>query len=151
LLSGFGQFVPEFGMGKLNQFERALGRGHAFEINGSELSGDVMSVDTRGGNWPVQVKESVVGSGFEPGRNERAPCFAGDSLVDHLAVDRAYALYVLGENLAGSLHRLGTRRERRVDRTDLRGVNGGLGGEAKRHSASDLLFQAGLVMQIEEG
>ena len=48
------------------------------------------------------------------------------------------------------VHRLGARRQRRVDRADLRGVNGGLGGEAERHRGSDLLLQAGLVVQIEE-
>jgi hypothetical protein len=75
----------------------------------------------------------------------------GRCLVDHLAIDRADALDVLGKNLAGSLHRLGTWCERRVDRTDLRGVDRGLGGEAKRHRPRDLLLQSGLVVQIEEG
>src|ERR1700722_16678514 len=95
--------------------------------------------------------ESVVGSGLEPSRNERVPCSSGDSLVDHLALDRADAFDVLGENLACSLHRLGARRERRVDRIDLCGVDGGLSGEAKRRGGGYLLFQARSVMQIEEG
>src|ERR1700686_3198612 len=95
--------------------------------------------------------ESVVGSGLESCRNERVPCSSGDSLVDHLALDRADAFDVLGENLACSLHRLGARRERRVDRIDLCGVDGGLMGEAKRHRGGYLLFQARFVMQIEEG
>src|ERR1700722_2391634 len=95
--------------------------------------------------------ESVVGSGLESCRNERATCSSCDSLVDHLALDRADAFDVLGENPACSVHRLGTRGEPRVDRIDLCGVYGGLSGEAKRHRAGDLLFQARFVMQIEEG
>src|SRR5580692_438730 len=95
--------------------------------------------------------ESVVCSGLESCRNERVPCSSGDSLVDHLALDRADAFDVLGEDLACSLHRLGARRKRRVDRIDLRGVDGGLSGEAKRHRGGYLLFQARFVMQIEEG
>src|SRR5258706_13379095 len=95
--------------------------------------------------------ESVVGSGLESCRNERVPCSSGDSLVDHLALDRADAFDVLGENLACSLHRLGVRRERRVDRIDLCGVYGGLSGEAKRHRGGYLLFQARFLMQNEKG
>src|SRR3984893_417900 len=96
--------------------------------------------------------ESVVGSGLESSRNERVPCSSGDSLVDHLALDRADAFDVLGENLACSLHRLSARRERRVDRIALRGVDGGLSGEAKRRDGGGyLLFQARFVVQIEEG
>src|ERR1700752_3545968 len=61
----------------------------------------------------VGSRESVVGSGLESCRNERVPCSSGDSLVDHLALDRADAFDVLGENFACSLHRLGARSERR--------------------------------------
>src|SRR5258706_8455940 len=95
--------------------------------------------------------EAVCGAVHESSRNERVPFPSGDSLVDHLALDRADAFDVLGENLACSLHRLGARRERRVDRIDLYGVDGGLSGEAKRHRGGYLLFQARFVMQIEEG
>ncbi len=91
-----------------------------------------------------------VGSGLDAGRGEGAACFAGDSFVDHLAVDRSDALGVLGEDPAGLLHRRGAGCERYVDRADLGGVNGGLGGEAERHRGGDLLRQAGVVMEIEK-
>ena len=56
LLSRFSQSVPELGMSELDQLERSLGRGQALEIYGSELGDDVMSVDARRGNWPVQPR-----------------------------------------------------------------------------------------------
>src|SRR3984957_16513623 len=96
------------------------------------------------------VEKSVVCSGFQPGRGKGAARLAGDRLVDHLAVDCADALGVLREDRVGLVDRLGARRQRRVDRRYLRGMDGGLGGEAERHCGGDLVLQAGLVVQIEE-
>src|ERR1700690_4009982 len=98
----------------------------------------------------VGVEKSVFGSGLEPGRGKGAARLAGDRLVDHLAVDGADALGVLGEDRAGLVDRLGAWCQRRVDRRYLAGMDGGLGGEAERHRGGDLLLQAGLVVQIEE-
>src|ERR1700735_5622860 len=99
----------------------------------------------------VGVEKSVFGSGYQPGRGKGAARLAGDRLVDHLAVDGADALGVLGEDGAGLGDDLrGSRRQRRVERGYLRGMDGGLGGAAERHRGGDLLLQAGLVVQIEE-
>src|ERR1700722_7754422 len=95
-------------------------------------------------------EKSVAGSDLEPGCGEGAACFAGDRLVDHLPVDRADALGVLGKDGAGLHHRLGAWRQRSVDRADLRWVNGGLGAEAERHRSGDLLLQAGFIVEVEE-
>src|ERR1700746_2584501 len=89
------------------------------------------------------VDRSVVGSRLEPGSGESAARFTSDRLVDHLAADRADALGVLGEDGARLLHRLGTRRERGVDRAYLCGMYGGLGAEAERHRGCDLLLESG--------
>jgi hypothetical protein len=98
----------------------------------------------------VSGEKPVAFSGCEPGCGEYAPRLAGDGLIDHLAVDCADAFAVLSEDGAGFRHRLGGRRQRAVDRTDLRRVNGGLGGEAERDRVGDLLFQASLVVNVEK-
>jgi hypothetical protein len=65
---------------------------------------------------------------------------AGDRLIDHLAVNRADALGVLGEDGAGLLDRFRGGSESRVDHAYLCGMNGGLGAEAERHGGGYCLF-----------
>jgi hypothetical protein len=50
------------------------------------------------------IKKPVVASALDPGRGEGAARLAGDSLVDHLAVDCSDALGILDEDGAGLLH-----------------------------------------------
>src|ERR1700675_4832324 len=53
------QLVAELGMRELDQSERAFGRGQALEIRGSELGNDVMSVDARRGDRPVEPADDA--------------------------------------------------------------------------------------------
>ena len=57
LLSGFSQSVPELGMSEFDQFERALGRGQALEIYGSELRHDEVRVDARCRHRPIEASD----------------------------------------------------------------------------------------------
>src|SRR5271169_4739415 len=61
LLRGFGELVAELRMSECNERLRPPGRRQALEIHRAELSHDVVRVDTRRGDRPV-----------EPGDNARA-------------------------------------------------------------------------------
>ena len=76
---------------------------------------------------------------------------AGHRFVDHLAVDRADTLGVLGKNGASLRHGRGIRRQRSIDRHDLRRVDGGLGGKPIATAAATSVLEAGLVVQVEKG
>src|SRR5258705_4009928 len=59
---GFGgslQLIAEFGMGERDQRMRALGRGQTLDVHRSELSDDVVGVDARRGDRPVEPRHDA--------------------------------------------------------------------------------------------
>src|ERR1700719_993391 len=54
LLRGFGELVAELRMSECNKRLRPLGRRQALEIHCAELGHDVVRVDTRRGDRPVE-------------------------------------------------------------------------------------------------
>src|ERR1700722_15025185 len=139
-------------------FER-VARFEIFPIQARGFAISAFANDLIGGqdgvNWGVSLigvvdAKSMFRSVIESGGCKDAARLAGNRLVDHLAINRADALGVLGEDRSSLLDFFGSWGERFIDRADLRRVNGGLGAEAKCHGGGGLLLQTALIVDVEK-